>query len=139
MDYEVREAPEAGIEIESYLLRDLRSLLPQAENISVTYAVRDDKGTLVAGISGATSYGWLLVKVLWVHEDHRGQGLGARLLAIAENKARELGCHAAWLDTSNPAAEAFYLRHGYSLFGELENGEGELPEHHRRAFMRKRF
>ncbi|WP_342359408.1 GNAT family N-acetyltransferase [Terrarubrum flagellatum] len=69
----------------------------------------------------------------------RGQGLGARLMAEAEEAARKRGCHHAWLDTSSARAERFYVRLGYERFGVLENGPETPPDGHRRAFMRKRL
>ncbi len=58
-------------------------------------------------------------------------------MAQAEDKARRRGCHAAWLDTASPAAQAFYLQLGDQAFGELANRPGqELPKH-RRWFLRK--
>ena len=59
------------------------------------------------------------MKWLWIREDARGAGLGARALEAAENEAKKRGCRAAWLDTVNPAARALYVRCGYATFGEL--------------------
>jgi GNAT superfamily N-acetyltransferase len=88
---------------------------------------------------GSTSYGWLLVKMLWVAEELRGQGFGARLMTQAEIIARSRGCHGAWLDTSSARAERFYTRLGYEPFGILINGPGQQPQGHRRAFLAKRL
>lgn len=48
-------------------------------------------------------------------EPWRSRGIGARLLAAAEDRAREAGC--AWMSvqtfSATPRAEAFYLRHGF--------------------------
>src|SRR6478735_7398932 len=74
---------------------------------------------LVGGLAGFTAWDWLFVKWLWIREDVRGAGLGARALEAAENEAKKRGCRAAWLDTVNPAARALYVRSGYETFGEL--------------------
>src|SRR5215470_6016137 len=105
-------------EIERNLLEALRGNSPPSDYVPLTLVARED-GRLVGGLVGGTSYGWLLVKILWVAEPQRGQGLGARLMAEAEQAARARGCHGAWLDTSSARAEAFYRRLGYAAFGVL--------------------
>jgi hypothetical protein len=58
-------------------------------------------------------------------------------MARAEQKAREVGCHNAWLDTSSPGAMCFYAKLGYTVFGQLANGSVQQPANHSRWFMRK--
>ena len=59
------------------------------------------------------------------------------MMARAEAKARAVGCHGAWLDTSNPEAMRFYAKLGYKPFGQLGNTPGQSPAGHRRWFMQK--
>jgi GNAT superfamily N-acetyltransferase len=82
---------------------------------------------MIGGLIGSTSYGWLLVKMLWVAEELRGHGLETQLMVEAEAAAWSRGCHGAWLDTSNGRAERFDIRLGYKLFGVLPNRSGEEP------------
>ena len=82
-------------------------------------SLRDAAGALVGGLYGATMWGWLLVDGLWVDARLRGQGLGSRLLAAAEEAALARGCRGVWLGTFDFQARAFYERHGYQVFGEL--------------------
>ena len=126
-------------EVERRLLEALRQNVPPSDGKPLTLVARDLHGSMVGGLVGSTSYGWLLVKMLWVAEELRGQGFGARLMAQAETIARSRGCHGAWLDTSSARAEQFYIRHGYVSFGVLANGPGEQPQGHRRAFLAKRL
>jgi predicted N-acetyltransferase YhbS len=126
-------------EVERKLLEALRQNVPPSDGKPLTLVARDLQGTMVGGLAGSTSYGWLLVKMLWVAEELRGQGFGARLMVEAEAVARSGGCHGAWLDTSSARAERFYIRLGYKPFGVLTNGPGEQPQGHRRAFLAKRL
>ena len=122
--------------LEAALLEELRADLPQATNGSLTL-VEEVEGRVVAGLTGRTSYGWLHVDVLWVARAARRQGHGRRLMQAALDEARAMRCHGVWLDTSNPAACAFYLALGFEDFGCLANGDGQHPETHRRWFLRR--
>jgi len=123
--------------IEAQLLKDLRQHLPQAENTQFTYSATDNDGAILGGVTISTAYSWLLIKVLWVHEDHRRSGLGKALLNRAESVGENVGCHSAWLDTSNPSAKQFYKELGYTVFGELNNSALHAPTSHTRWFMKK--
>lgn len=93
----------------------------------------DADGVVRAGLLGDTFWGFLYVDVLFVDEELRGQGLGSRLLARAEELARERGCHSVQLDTFSWSYPSFYERHGYETYGTLEG----YPGGHRRFFYRK--
>ena len=56
-----------------------------------------------------------------VREEERGAGIGARLMAAAEDWARERGAEFATLDMSarNERAAAFYRRLGYEVSGSF--------------------
>jgi GNAT superfamily N-acetyltransferase len=95
--------------------------------------VRDNKGTVVAGISGYTAWGWLYVQWLWVHESQRGRRIAGRMLGAAEKEAAARGCHGACIDTFNPVALKTYLRQGYEPFGALQ----DFPKGRTRTFLQK--
>ncbi|MCY1666747.1 GNAT family N-acetyltransferase [Rhizobium sp. SL86] len=104
-----------------------------SERRSLAVLVRDDEERLVAGINGYTAWGWLFVQWLWVEDGQRGQGLAGRMLEAAEEEARQRGCHGAWIDTFNPAAEKVYRRQGFEVFGELP----DFPRGRTRKFLKK--
>lgn len=123
--------------LEPDLLAALARENQQSENTSFALSCADDTGQMIAGLSASTSYGWLLIKMLWVADGARGQGIARTLMTQAHDMGRDAGCHAAWLDTSSPSAHQFYLHLGYSEFGLLANApENPLPDH-RRWFMQK--
>lgn len=128
---------ETASRIEHELLRALALENKQTANEDIVLAVKSHSGELVGGLSGATSYGWLLIKMLWVSIDWRKQGVGRRLVGTAEDWARSVGCHSAWLDTSSLRARDFYETLGYEAFGRLENGPAKVPAGHSRWFLKK--
>ena len=123
--------------IENELLNSLCSSMPQSYNARLALVARSDGDEIAGGLSATTSYGWLLIKALWVDERFRRMGVGRSLMATAEAKARTLACHGAWLDTSNPDALSFYLSLGYAPFAELNNQDVGDPAGHRRWFLKK--
>jgi GNAT superfamily N-acetyltransferase len=97
--------------------------------------VRDDAGTIMAGMHGWTWAGTGFVQAIWVHETRRGSGLGSRLLAAAEAEAVRRGCSQMHLDTHSYQAADFYRRLGYETIGELPGWPGDNT----RIFLRKRL
>jgi GNAT superfamily N-acetyltransferase len=99
--------------------------------LAVLVSTEDDRPQ--GGLSGFTAWGWLFIEKVWLADELRGQGLAGRLLAEAETEALRRGCHGAWLDTFNPAAQVIYERQGYRVFGELQ----DFPTGRSRVFLQK--
>ena len=79
----------------------------------------DGRGNIIGGILGGTYWGWMYVDVLWVQEDFRHRGIGAKLLREAEKEAVRRGCHHVHLDTMSWQAPDFYKKHGYEVIGVI--------------------
>lgn len=126
-----------AVEIQRRLLESLRSDLAQASNEQFVLSANSPAGELIGGATAGTSYGWLLIKTLWVADNHRRKGVATALLEALELRGQRAGCHGAWLDTSNPASKLFYEAMGYVEFAQLRNGPGQQPDSHRRWFMKK--
>ena len=80
---------------------------------------RNDAGEVTGGLVAEVAMQWLYVDKFWIDESLRGQGLGSRLLRMAEDRARELGAIGAHLHTSSYQAPAFYTGLGYEQIGAL--------------------
>jgi GNAT superfamily N-acetyltransferase len=89
--------------------------------------LRDDSGSMVAGLYGWTWAGCLKVSDLWVCESERRRSRGSQLLEAAENEARARGCTRAILDTHSFQAPAFYQKRGYRVVSITE----DFPPGHR--------
>lgn len=97
------------------------------------YVIKEN-GLIIAGIRTCFYLGeCLAINVLFVDENHRNKGLGALLVKQVEADARAMGGKLSHLDTFNFQAKDFYLKHGYEIFGVLE----DCPPSHKRYYMKK--
>lgn len=107
---------------------------PPGQDLAI--AIRDpDSNEPVGGLLGRTNGGWLGIELLFVPEAFRGMGLATQLIALAEDEARNRGCHSVWIDTLNPEALRLYQRLGYEIFGELK----DYPVGGSRFFLQKKL
>ena len=95
--------------------------------------IHDDDRRLIAGLNGGTAWSWLQIYGLWVAGEYRGQDLGYRLLRTAEEIAVARGCYHASLSTFGFQARGFYVRCGYTVYGQLEG----YPAGHTHFHLRK--
>ncbi|MEE1612271.1 GNAT family N-acetyltransferase [Microvirga sp. CF3016] len=107
---------------------------PPGQDLAI--AIRDpDSDEPVGGLCGRMNGGWLAIELIFVPEVFRGMGLATRLIAMAEEEAKNKGCHSAWIDTLNPEALRLYQRLGYEIFGELK----DYPVGGSRFFLQKKL
>jgi GNAT superfamily N-acetyltransferase len=79
-----------------------------------------DTGEVLGGLTGRTSFGLLFVERFFLPENFRGNGLGSRAIALAEEEAKRRGCTRAALFTLTFQAPGFYLKQGYEIAARLE-------------------
>jgi GNAT superfamily N-acetyltransferase len=102
--------------------------------INLNFCIKDDSGLIIAGITSLMyCWGMLFVDILAVDEKYYKNGLGSKLLSHVENEAKKLGATLAHLDTFDFQAKDFYLKHGYEVFGVLD----DCPKGHKRFYMKK--
>lgn len=119
--------------IESY--NKLQVPYTQERNIiNLNFCIKDDSGLMIAGITSLMYYwGVLFVEILAVDEKYYKNGLGSQLLSHVENEAKKLGATLVHLDTFDWQAKDFYIKHGYEVFGVLD----DCPKGHKRYYMKK--
>jgi GNAT superfamily N-acetyltransferase len=102
--------------------------------IRLNFHIKDKSGLVIAGINSLMyCWGMLYIDVLFVDENQRGQQLGSLLLSKVEAEARSMGANLSHLDTFDWQAKDFYIKHGYEIFGVLD----DCPPGHKRYYMKK--
>ena len=102
--------------------------------VSLNFHIKNENGLVIAGINSLMyCWGMLYVDVLAVDQKYYKKGLGSKLLSHVEDEAKKLGATLAHLDTFDFQAKDFYLKHGYEVFGILD----DCPKGHKRYYMKK--
>lgn len=124
MTYEIVSSGEREVEeVHAGLRRYNRGFCPDVADLSC--CIKDSEGRCIAGTDSFRMGEMASVDVLWVDEDHRGQGLGSALLAHVEAQARAQGARRVELNTFGFQAPGFYEKQGYRRFGAIEPAVGE--------------
>ena len=105
------------------------------EYYPVAIFLKQENEEIVGGILGEIWGAWLHVTNLWVVASLRRHGYGSQLLRAAEQYAIERGCQDVHLETFSFQARPLYEKHGYEVFGQLE----ECPPGHTKYYLRKRL
>jgi GNAT superfamily N-acetyltransferase len=102
----------------------------------VSYVIKKS-GQVIAGINACIDWGFVLyVDLLFVEEPYRHHGLGSFLLKKVEQEAKTFGAGLIRTDTYDFQAKDFYLKHGYEIFGVLD----DCPRPgHKRFYLKKRL
>lgn len=87
---------------------------------------------LIGAVAGFTWGGVCELRQVWVHEAHRGRGLGASLVRQAIQEARERGCAFVFLATYDFQASPFYAKLGFETVAQI----GGKPLGHTDIVMR---
>lgn len=78
-------------------------------------------GEMIAGAWGRTEFQRLYVNYLWVHADHRGQGLGGDCLRQVEAQALKRGCVDALIETLLDDVAELYEHLGYACISHVHD------------------
>jgi len=99
------------------------------------FARDPETNRVVGGLLGRTSLGLLRVDRFFLPEGLRRNGIGSRILATAEQEAKQRGCTRAVLSTLHFQAPGFYVKQGWEVAARIDCE----PPGHTRFYMTKKL
>lgn len=109
---------DAGLDAYNHAASDLNAIRHMA------CFARTCDGEIAGGAVGRRWGAAAEMQQIWVREDLRRSGIGARLVRAFEDLARRRGCDLLYLDTFTFQAPAFYARLGFTVACELPGFPG---------------
>ena len=125
------------IDLNEEQVEDITERLDDFDESYITYKMDgeiqigiEDNGKLVAGLDACvTNFKILYVSTVFVDEEYRRKGLGARLMREMEKRAAAMGVNMIRLDTYDWQGQEFYEALGYECVGSYENKEDGFSEY----------
>ena len=125
------------IDLNQEQVEDIEERLEDFDESYITYKMDgeiqigiEDDGKLVAGLDACiTNFKILYVSTVFVDEEYRRKGLGARLMHEMEKRAASMGVNMIRLDTYDWQGKEFYETLGYECVGHYENKEDGFSEY----------
>jgi ribosomal protein S18 acetylase RimI-like enzyme len=102
------------------LTHHAKSVGVETELMDLGIFARDEQGEVIGGVTAQTGWSLCYIKLLWVHESQRRQGLGRKLIHMVEEQALKRGCHTMGVDTYNYQGPEFYPKIGFQEFGRID-------------------
>ena len=87
----------------------------------VSFVARNDKGDIIGGVTGTSSWQRMHIDFLWVDSAERGQRIGKQLLQQMEEYARSINCRLLVVESFSFQAPGFYKKQGFQEFGVIED------------------
>lgn len=105
----------------------------KADKTPICVYYEDDNGKKLAGLTGNAFGNWFFIDFLFVDEALRGQGMGKKIIALAEEEAVRQGCKYAFVSTNAFQAPEFYIKQGYKVAFTIK----EFPVNGQRFYYTK--
>ncbi|MBS4201274.1 GNAT family N-acetyltransferase [Bacillus sp. FJAT-49732] len=99
----------------------------------ISLYLRDENSNVRGAIIGAVCWNWLEIYSLIVDEEIRKFGFGTKLLLEIEKMAQDRQCDFIKVDTLSFQALGFYEKHGYKVFGSIDN----VGRHFKHYYLKK--
>lgn len=127
-------SPEIREQILAPLVRHNEAAAGPGQWRQCAITVRDENDAIVGGLQARIGYGFMFVELLALGPA-KGQGIGRRVMELAEAEARAAGLDGIWLDTWTFQAPGFYEKLGFVECGRIP----DYPPGHSRIFYVKRL
>lgn len=99
-----------------------RANWPERQHFNVV--LRDSESHVRGGILASINYDVLVLEDVFIQENCRAGGHGARMMALAEEEGLRRGARLAVVSTFNWQARPFYEKLGYAVYAQLPYDRG---------------
>ena len=125
------------IDLNEDQVEDIEARLSSFDENHITYKMDgciqigvEEDGRLIAGLDACiTAFKILYVCTVFVDQEYRREGIGARMIREMEKRAMAMGVNTVRLDTFNWQGKEFYEALGYRCVGHYENAEDGYSEY----------
>ena len=117
---DVSEAEKEDIDVIEAGLREFNRRHTGLEKAERRAVYIKQGGAILGGIVYACLKPWTYIQLLWVSDELRGRGYGAKLIKAAEDDARKKGSTKVMVDTFSFQAPEFYKKQGYSVISKID-------------------
>ena len=125
------------IDLSEEQVEDIETRLSSFDENYITYKMDgciqigvEVNGRLIAGLDACiTTFRILYVSTVFVDEEYRRKGVGARMIREMEKRAVSMGVNTVRLDTFNWQGKEFYEAMGYQCVGHYDNAEDGYSEY----------
>ena len=125
------------IDLNEEQIEDIETRLNAFDENHITYKMDgciqigvEEGGKLIAGLDACiTAFRILYVSTVFVDEEYRRKGIGARLIREMEKRASGMGVNTIRLDTFDWQGKEFYEALGYRCVGQYDNAEDGYSEY----------
>ena len=107
-----------------------RTALIQTWGVGAIVPFPHDESLMIAGLDACiTAFKILYVSTVFVDEEYRRKGVGARMIREMEKRALAMGVNTVRLDTFNWQGKEFYEALDYRCVGQYDNAEDGYSEY----------
>lgn len=118
-EYSMQYKELASPEDESMLLEGMFAEAESAKGMSkitpYAFLIKDDKGTVLAGVKGSSYFGCLFIDIIWVDPEFRHREWGTQLMHAAEEQGKKRKCSFSSINIMDWEALEFYQKLGYEI------------------------
>ncbi len=107
--------------LEDQLYKYNSNMIGRYDGNFFTKVVKEENGTIIAGIAAWTWAFACEITLLWVSENLRKNGIGKKLLLAAEQEALAKKCNIILIRSYSFQAPSFYEKNGYKIEHVLNN------------------
>ncbi len=115
MQYKEMASPEDDSILAEGMFAEAESAKGMSRVTPFAFLIKDEKGTVLAGVKGSSYYGCLTIDIFWVDPAFRQREWGTQLMHAAEEQGKRRKCTFASIAVMDWEPLDFYKHRGYEI------------------------